>query len=181
MSARPWMKFFVGDYLADTTHLTTVQHGAYLLLIMHYWRHEGLPSDSEMLARITGLTRAEWRKCEPIIREFFEKNWRHPRIDRDISEAFQSYQRRAKAGRRGGKAASNAQAMLKPSESEPDTAPLGGSRGQGEGGSNVSRLAQAHGQARPRLAVVNGSRAEPPIGFDGDGVLISFDTAEVPF
>ena len=31
------MSLHVGDYLKDTTHLDATLHGAYLLLIMHYW------------------------------------------------------------------------------------------------------------------------------------------------
>jgi uncharacterized protein YdaU (DUF1376 family) len=101
MSARPWMPLYVGDYRADTQHLTTAQHGAYLLLIMHYWQHGGLPDDDGQLARIVGMTAAEWKKNRPVIRPFFGKGWRHPRIERELKDAKERYERRASAGRKG--------------------------------------------------------------------------------
>jgi hypothetical protein len=53
------MPLYVGDYLADTGRLTTEQPGAYLLLILDYWRNGALPDDS-ILATICGLSATAW-------------------------------------------------------------------------------------------------------------------------
>jgi len=62
MSTFPYMPLFAGDYLADTDHLSTEEHGAYLLLIMAMWRRDGwVPDDDKDLARMTRLSPAKWR------------------------------------------------------------------------------------------------------------------------
>jgi uncharacterized protein YdaU (DUF1376 family) len=65
MSKAPAMPMFWDAYLADTTHLTTEEHGAYLLLLAAMWRRNGsVPDDDKDNARILGLTPAKWRKVK---------------------------------------------------------------------------------------------------------------------
>src|SRR4051812_24233560 len=101
MSSPPWMPLYIGDYRADTTHLNAAQHGAYLMLIMHYWQQGELPDDDEQLARIACMSIGEWRKNRAVIRAFFGEGWRHKRIDHEIDRAIEKHQSRAKAGKKG--------------------------------------------------------------------------------
>lgn len=96
----PWMPLYVGDYLADTAHLRAIEHGAYLLLIMHYWRTEGLPDDDLALARITRLSNADWKRVRPVIAPLFSAGWKHKRIEFELTEAA----RISAAGKKGGQA-----------------------------------------------------------------------------
>jgi uncharacterized protein YdaU (DUF1376 family) len=101
---RPWMPLYIADYLADTAHLGTLESGAYLHLIMHYWLKDGLPDDDAQLARIVKLSLPEWREIRSTIYALFGEGWSHPRIDKEISEADAKYERRATAGAAGARA-----------------------------------------------------------------------------
>lgn len=71
MSQAPAMPMFWDAYLADTTHLTTEEHGAYLLLLAAMWRRNGsLPDSDADNARIVGLTKAKWRKAKARLAPF---------------------------------------------------------------------------------------------------------------
>jgi uncharacterized protein YdaU (DUF1376 family) len=89
MSAPPYMRFWPADYLGDTRHLTTQEHGAYLLLILAYWQNEGpLADDDKRMARIVGMTPREWTKAKKTIAEFFQiaaGQWRHKRIEAELA------------------------------------------------------------------------------------------------
>ena len=102
MSKRAWMPLYVGDYLGDTGHLTTSQHGAYLLLMMHYWRKGGLPDDDEQLAAITKLPLNIWRSYRSVIQAFFYDGWFHKRIDAELAEMEVKTRKRVLAGQKGG-------------------------------------------------------------------------------
>lgn len=88
MAALPYMQFFVADYLADTMHLTTEEHGAYLLLIFNYWQTgKALPNNDKRLSIIAGLDSERWTNVKQTLAEFFvvsEENLTHPRIEADL-------------------------------------------------------------------------------------------------
>lgn len=124
--SRPWMPLYVADYLADTSHLSCEEHGAYLLLIMHYWQKGGLPDDDRKLASIARAMPEQWLSMRDTIAEFFGEGWTHARIDEELAEAEEKYQKRANAGRKGGKAKampeqslSNAKAGLNQPQPQP--------------------------------------------------------------
>lgn len=97
-----WMPLNVGDYLADTGHLSTTQHGAYLLLIMHYWRKKELPTDDKQLAAIAKLPLRIWLDMKETIQAFFFDGWRHKRIEAEIQRRNEVSEKRAIAGSKGG-------------------------------------------------------------------------------
>ena len=99
---RPWMPLYVGDYLGDTGHLTTTQHGAYLLLMMHYWRKGELPDDDRQLSKITKLPLQTWCEYRPTLQDFFHEGWKHKRIDAELAKMVRVSEKRAIAGQKGG-------------------------------------------------------------------------------
>lgn len=108
--ARPdtFMPLMVGDYLKDTGHLTTEQHGAYLLLLMAYWaRGEPLIANDVRLASIARMTAAQWAKNKPTLAEFFVERdgvWINKRSEREIAEAKLKMEAKARAGATGANA-----------------------------------------------------------------------------
>jgi uncharacterized protein YdaU (DUF1376 family) len=100
--SRAWMPLYVGDYLRDTRDLNTLQHGAYLLLIMHYWQHDALPTDDARLAAITGLSVAQWRRIREPVQAKFGDGWKHKRIEAELERLDRAVMQRRLAGRNGG-------------------------------------------------------------------------------
>lgn len=83
-----WMPLDIPAYVSDTGHLSTLEHGIYFLLIMHYWRIGGLPDDEKQLARIARVTPAEFRAALPTIEPLFKLGrWKHKRIEQELEKA----------------------------------------------------------------------------------------------
>jgi len=113
------MPLYVADYLAGTAHLSTVEHGAYLLLIMHYWTKGSLPKDEESIRRITRMTTRQWSQSRDVLRSFFGDDWRHKRCDHEIGKAIEkSKVNSANAHRRHSERTSNAERTHTQSQSQ---------------------------------------------------------------
>lgn len=68
-----YMPLWIGEYLADTMGFKALQHGAYLLLLMAYWRSRApLPDDDDELAGIARVTAAEWKALRPKLERKFQ-------------------------------------------------------------------------------------------------------------
>lgn len=98
-----WMPLYIGDYLADTMHLSGAEHGAYLLLIIHYWRTGPLPDDDRKLSAIARTGRKEWDGgIGETVRAFFHAEnglLRHKRVDAEIANTEQMTAQRSAAGK----------------------------------------------------------------------------------
>ncbi|MEB0325779.1 DUF1376 domain-containing protein [Citrobacter portucalensis] len=92
MAALPYMQLYIADYLADTMHLSTEEHGAYLLLMFNYWQ-TGRAIPKTRLAKIARVSDSRWVELQAVLNEFFEddgENWIHLRIERDIESVVTS-------------------------------------------------------------------------------------------
>jgi len=99
-----WMPLYIGDYLADTSRLSTEQHGAYLLILMDYWRNGPPLDDDKELASITKLPLAQWRKHAAKLRGFFsaiDGRLVQKRADEERGKAGLVSSKRSQAGKAG--------------------------------------------------------------------------------
>jgi len=109
----PWYARYPGDYLRDTAHLSLIEHGAYGLLLDHYYSTGSpLPSRKEALYRVCkAFTDAERAAVDSVLGQFFKlrtEGYRNARADREIAIRREHNRKLSEAGRRGG------QARLKP-------------------------------------------------------------------
>ena len=137
MAALPYIQLYTADYLADTAHLTTIQHGAYLLLIFNYWqRGHSLNNANGRLASVARMSNEEWLLHEHTLAEFFEvvgDEWINHRIEEDLQSVkakstkasmagkASGATRRAKAKQTSNGRSTNAKQTLNHTEADTDT------------------------------------------------------------
>lgn len=104
MAQFPAMPLWTDAYLGDTVHLTTIEHGAYLLLLMCMWRAKShtLPDDDKLLARYTKLGPQQWLRIKKAIQPFFRienGTWSNDRLLDEYATILQQRESRSNTGR----------------------------------------------------------------------------------
>src|SRR5215469_4901733 len=103
-----WYAHYPGDYGRDTAHLSLVQHGAYRLLLDHYYSTAGpLPSDVTALHRVCrAFDQSEKDAVDAVLKEFFElraDGYHNARADVELTKQAEIRARLSSSGRRGAK------------------------------------------------------------------------------
>jgi uncharacterized protein YdaU (DUF1376 family) len=110
VSAVDGMMLWTSKVLASTSHLTTIQFGARMRIVISMWRNGGsLSNDDVRLARIAGMPLDKWRKNRADVLESFSIDGDRI-IDRELQEELEKtlglIEKRRLAGRAGGNAKS---------------------------------------------------------------------------
>lgn len=109
--SRAWIAFYMGDYDKDTSDLTTIEHGAYFLLLKVCWTHGSIPLEPARRAAIAKMSPREWNKIAPRINSFFNEDGTQKRATKEIAKAEETRLRKAVAGHLGGKSSGFTRAL----------------------------------------------------------------------
>jgi uncharacterized protein YdaU (DUF1376 family) len=115
-----WYKFYLGDYITHTAHLSDAEDLAYRRLIdMYYLSEKPIPLETESVSR---KIRLDLDIVEAVLKEFFEKTeegYRHGRCDYEIGK----YQRQVNINRSLGKQGGRPKKTESVTESKPKLNP----------------------------------------------------------
>jgi uncharacterized protein YdaU (DUF1376 family) len=75
-----------GDFHGDTQGMSATEVGAYMLLLMTYWRIGSLPDDDASLRRIARTDFRQWKRMKPRLQRLFHDGWKHKRVEADLAK-----------------------------------------------------------------------------------------------
>lgn len=102
-------KRFMGDYMRDTSHLSLTEHGAYTVLLDHYYSTgRPLPRAADALHRLCrATTKIEQQAVNSVVEQFFpvgddglRHNWR---ADDELAKWEEKAEANRQVGRLGGR------------------------------------------------------------------------------
>jgi uncharacterized protein YdaU (DUF1376 family) len=104
-----WYPRYTGDYHRKTAHLSLTQHGAYSLMLDHYYSMgRPLPADVDALYRICkAMSASERAAVDSVLKEFFglrDDGYHNARSDEELVRRADKRKQQADAGRKGAEA-----------------------------------------------------------------------------
>jgi uncharacterized protein YdaU (DUF1376 family) len=103
-----WMPIYIGDYLRDTEELSDKEHGAYLLLLMHYWLKGGeIGCDIDRLARVAKTDSITARFVLGSYFTLTDGNYKNKRADIEMGNANNRRLAATEKGKKGCRPAHN--------------------------------------------------------------------------
>ena len=171
MAKAPYMPLYASDYLGDTGHLSTEEHGAYLLILMQMWNAGGsLPSDPAKLARVARCSTKKWLAMADTIMAFFHIDGdriSNDRLTKERQKVEAKSEVRRSAGAMGGTAKALktkkhrvANAVAKPCHS-PEPYSNSDTNVSEQGGSELQKAFDAYQAIAERLKAENGKTIWP--------------------
>lgn len=123
MGSPPWMPLYVGDFVADTMHLSATETGIYIRLLLHCWQHKTLPRDDRKLALIAHCDTRLWHRHKETVLQFFDlvnaSTMQHSRVSTELLRSEEiSNKRKEAAKQKHSKCSANALQMHTQSQSQ---------------------------------------------------------------
>lgn len=163
-----YYKRYMGDYQRDTGHLSLAAHGAFTVLLDHYYsKRKGLPANLEDLYRLCrAMTKQEQGAVQLVAEEFFPvraDGLRHShRADQEIQKWDELMKEASESGKRGAEARwgkKNANLMANPMRSPSKT--NGGPHANPNANPNGVKDGGKHGSPAPIPAPIPKPLPEP--------------------
>lgn len=121
-----YIKWYIGDYMKKTGTLSIAEHGAYCLMLQHYYAtEEPLPVERELYHLLRAQSKQEREAVDLVVSRYWQQTDTglvHGRADEEIRKAASARDKHAECGKKGGRPRKQTETNLV-SGSKPNTKP----------------------------------------------------------